>query len=125
MKITDLGGFRGLSNSDKKILRRAALSMSYPAGSSIQEAGSVDRRLVVVVEGLVKLDDGVTVRECGTGTAFGDAGSYGRSLLVTATAITSVRTFQVPSPVVAALMKRDRSLQEWLSSEPEDASLAG
>ncbi len=99
--------------------------MTYPRGATIQEAGSIDRRLVIVVEGIVELDDGSEVRECGQGTAFGDAGSYGQSLLVTATATSKVTTWQVPSLVVASVAKRNERLMSWLTSEPAEISLAG
>ena len=73
LQITDVAAFADLSPADKRALRRAASPMTYPKGATIQEAGSIDRRLVVVVDGVVQLDDGSQRRECGPGTAFGDS----------------------------------------------------
>ncbi|MEZ5281489.1 MAG: cyclic nucleotide-binding domain-containing protein [Acidimicrobiales bacterium] len=125
LQITDVAAFADLSPADKRALRRAASPMTYPKGATIQEAGSIDRRLVVVVDGVVQLDDGSQRRECGPGTAFGDAGSYGQSLVVTATALSKVSTWQVPSLVIASLAKRNERLMTWLVSEPGEISLAG
>lgn len=124
-QITDVAAFADLSPSEKKTLRRAASPMTYPRGSTIQQAGAIDRRLVVVVDGIVELDDGNEKRECGPGTAFGDAGSYGQSLVVTATALSRVSTWQVPSLVVAELARRNERVMAWLNSEPGEISLAG
>ncbi len=124
-QITDLAAFADLSTADRRTIRRSARAMTYPRGATIQEAGAIDRRLVIIVEGVVELDDGSELRECGQGTAFGDAGSYGQSLLVTATARSKVTTWQVPSLVVASLAKRNERLMSWLTSEPAEISLAG
>ena len=100
--------------------------MTFPQGATIQVGGQVDRRCFVVVDGLVELTDGETVLECGPGGAFGDAGSYGRALPATALAKTQVRTFMIPSLVMASLTNSNRALALRLArTATESTSLAG
>ena len=57
-RITDLGVFAALEPADRKWLLKTARPMTFPVGATLQEAGSVDRRVFVVIEGMVRLDSG-------------------------------------------------------------------
>jgi len=125
-RVLDHPMFRELNQADVKILRKAAQPMSFPEGATIQEGGRVDRRCFVVLDGLVELSDDESTVACGPGGAFGDAGSYGRALPATAVARTQVRTFVIPSLVMASLAARNPELALRLASAAtESTSMAG
>ena len=124
-RITDLPVFSRLEPADRRWLRKNARPMSYPAGATLQEGGTVDRRFFVVVEGAVRLDDGVRALDFGPGVAFGDARSSGDELPVTAIATSDVRTFIVPSLAMAWLAQHYPHVNEWLQGHPSEISLAG
>ena len=124
-RITDLGVFAALEPADRKWLLKTARPMTFPVGATLQEAGSVDRRVFVVIEGMVRLDSGSTHADVGPGTAFGDARSSGEALPVTATALTDVRTYIVPSLAMAWLAQHYPHVALWLKRESTEISLAG
>ena len=125
-RVADHAIFGDLRPAEVKVLRKAAKPMSFPAGATIQVGGHVDRRCFVVFDGLVMLSDADTSIECGPGGVFGDAGSYGRALPATATARTQVRTFMIPSLVMANLMNLNPRLAGRVAHvRDESSSLAG
>lgn len=125
-RVVDQSVFRGLTSGDAKLLRKAARPMSFPQGATIQRCGTVDRRCFVVLDGFVELSDDELSFTCGPGGVFGDAGSYGRALPATAVARTQVRTFMIPSLVMANLAIRNDALAVRLARmSTESASLAG
>jgi len=125
-RVVDHPIFRELNHADAKMLRKAAQPMSFPEGATIQEGGAVDRRCFVVFDGLVDLSDDESTVACGPGGAFGDAGSYGRALPATAVARTQVRTFVIPSLVMASLAARNPELASRLAAAAaESTSIAG
>ena len=124
-KITDLPVFDRLEVADRRWLRKTARPMTYPAGATLQEGGTVDRRFFVVMEGSVVLDDGARQVQCGPGVAFGDARSSGDELPVTAIAATDVRTYILPSLAVAWLAQHYPHVAVWLQEHPGEISLAG
>jgi len=124
-RLTDVAVFAALGPADRRWLRKTARPMSYPTGATIQEAGSVDRRFFVLVEGMVRLDDGSECHDFGAGVAFGDARSSGEELPVTATALTDVRTFIVPSLAMAWLAQHYPHIATWLQNHPNEVTLAG
>ena len=100
--------------------------MSFPQGATIQRCGAVDRRCFVVLDGFVELSDNESSFTCGPGGVFGDAGSYGRALPATAVAKSPVRTFMIPSLVMANLAIRNDGLAVRLATITTDStSLAG
>jgi CRP-like cAMP-binding protein len=118
--------FADLRPPEIKALRKAAQPMSFPAGATIQVVGHVDRRCFVVFDGLVLLSDATMSMECGPGGVFGDAGGYGRALPATAVAKTQVRTFMIPSLVMANLMNSNPRLAARVANaRDESSSLAG
>ncbi len=90
--------------------------MAYPAGATIQQAGAVDRRLYLVVEGTVELiEEDRPAVVLGAGGVFGDAGRRAVPHRATAVARTAVRTLQLPSLLVAGLASRYPSVASWLT----------
>jgi len=124
-RVTDVPVFSALESADRRWLRKTARSMSYPIGATIQEAGNIDRRFFVLVDGMVRLDDGIRARDFGPGVAFGDARSSGEELPVTATALSDVRTFVVPSLAMAWLAQHYPHIAVWLQKHPNEVPLAG
>lgn len=116
-RVTDHPLFADLDAAEAKALRKAAKPMTFPPGATIQRLGVVDRRCFVVLDGIVELSDGTTTIECGPGGVFGDAGSYGRKLPATALARTQVRTFVIPSLVMASLTNANARLATRLSEQ--------
>lgn len=126
LRVTDHPVFADLRPSEAKVLRKAAKPMHFVQNAKIQVGGQVDRRCFVVFDGLVRLSDGETTIDCGPGAVFGDAGSYGKAIPATAVAQTNVRTFMIPSLVMANLTNSNPSLANRLArGAPESTSLAG
>jgi len=125
-RVTDHPVFGDLAPAEAKALRKAAKPMSFPQNATIQIGGRVDRRCFVVFDGLVELSDGETSIECGPGGVFGDAGSYGRAIPATAIARTNVKTFVIPSLVMANLANSNPGVAARLApGASESNSLAG
>lgn len=125
-RVTDHPVFADLVPAELKLLRKAAQQMYFPQNATIQTGGQVDRRCFVVFDGLVELSDGETSIDCGPGGVFGDAGSYGRAIPATAVALTNVRTFVIPSLVMANLVNSNPRLAARLTADAaETTSIAG
>ena len=115
-----LPGFAGLSARDKRAISRAAHAMAFVEHTTMVVQGTVDRRVLVVLDGVVELVvDDILVGHGGRGTLLGDIDPQSNRVPATAIAVTQVRTVQVPSLVMRSLAERSSTVSYWLQRDTE------
>ena len=94
--------------------------MAFVEHTTMVVQGTVDRRVLVVLDGVVELVvDDISVGHGGRGTLLGDIDPQSNRVPATAIAVTQVRTVQVPSLVMRSLAERSSTVSYWLQRDTE------
>ncbi|MCP4959363.1 MAG: cyclic nucleotide-binding domain-containing protein [Actinomycetia bacterium] len=116
-----LPGFSELSARDRRLIIRSSHAMAFVEGTMIIEQGHVDRRVLIVLDGVVELFvDDATVGHAGRGTLLGAIVAGSARVSATAVAVTNVRTVQMPSLLMRSLADRSSTVAYWLARDAEE-----
>lgn len=118
--VFGLPGFSGLSGRDRRVISRSAHAMAFVEETTIVEQGVVDRRVLIILDGVVELFvDGKSIGHGGRGTLIGDIDPDSNRVPATAVAATQVRTVQLPSLVMKSLAERSSTVSYWLERDSQ------
>lgn len=94
--------------------------MAFVEETTIVEQGVVDRRVLIILDGVVELFvDGKSIGHGGRGTLIGDIDPDSNRVPATAVAATQVRTVQLPSLVMKSLAERSSTVSYWLERDSQ------
>ncbi len=115
-----LPGFSELSATERRMVVRSSHAMAFVEGTKIVEQGQVDRRVLIVLDGVVELFvDDDSAGHAGRGTLLGDIDAESTRVATTAVAVTNVRTVQMPSLLMRSLADRSSTVAYWLERDAE------